>query len=964
MEMHENSKNNSSKKGWIEEIKGKYSNIMSSGSKDTTYLSTLDNKTNKDVNDNLDTIKEEKKKKIKVTNNMKEEKNEIKKKKKDKRKNSSFVDDANSREKKQIFFEIYKKYYFIEMTEYHKSRENCTINFLNFLETLFEKMIEVLKHGSDNINNLNKFFKEFLKNDIAYFKNVSYGNSKINNLTQSFLNIPNEDNLSNQQININKKNESKVNDSRTNIIKEGVSDNNPFNYNLKEINNDMDNIEKRNYFLKYDNIQKDTNEDEEKNIYKRENNNVEYLDNLNKQNSHFLNRNSSRNSINKINEIVDNIIDINSDKSNLNYNVIDEWIKYGYMNYIKIISSMKVSCDLIDNKIYQKKLTLLKETYIKEQENLIEVFKKKKNDFLKQLDTCKNYWKYFENSYSNSEKIRSDGIKDSKKIKCSWLCQRKYLKNVKDLLVIQNEYLEIIYKCVKTFFQLMEWKKDTIRDILGSYILLYKSFLNFYLNNMNILYESVLQEKNIEKSHVDNLNSVTMMEDDIIKPVIGFHFDENCNSIPILNNAINLIRKSVVFYNSQINVKSILCLFSSKIKGYLTSVGIFNKCVEGIIVISWDKFIHFFNNVEDTSPQWSYYLGDIEFKMVKNKKYQKKLSKEKNKKNVDTNEKKSDTNNIVKDNNEELRNEDNNKHTSPKNNDDDIRVKSMKSELSDDITTNYNNTNENSDMEIQMKEKKKTLLINGWSFTFKCSTEHLTKVCFELLRNHLYSEYFQDENSFSHFTNIICNGEIQNDMLFGDEVANYYNINSEEKYVNTQNIFKYKSYLEKGLGKNLEKDDKSLSFTDGDINLKDDIIYLEKKSLEENNPNNYDNKKETILIKNIKKRKEENKNKGNYKGYNGDYNNEDDNADEEENEDDEDNEDEDDEDEDDEDEDDENEDDENEDDENENDENEDDENEDDENEDDDEKDNEGNKNDEEKNDWIIGDEEKDHNEIR
>ncbi|GAB67223.1 hypothetical protein PCYB_112440, partial [Plasmodium cynomolgi strain B] len=473
-------------------------------------------------------------------------------------------------------------------------------------------MVEALKHGSYNINNLNRFFKEFIKNDITYYnKSVSVGgNTRVNNLTQSFLNIQDEQMTNGEFANIgNVQGEDPLNSQANGSVddlkkKKGSTASTIMNEGRsnEKKNNKMDSEEKKK--------KKKSKKGEGEEIVSNS-----LGEHLPGNNTPFLNKNYGKNASNKINEIADNVIDVNTDMSNLNHSIIDDWVQYGFMNYRKIMNSMKISCDVIDSKINQKMLIILKDSYLKEQENLIDAMKKKKNDFLKQVDLCKIYWKYFENSYSNSEKIRSDGIKDSKKIKCSWLCQRKYIKNVKDLLKIQNEYLDIINSSVKTFFQLIEWKKNTIRDIL---CFLYKSFLNFYLNNMNILYDSILLEKNIDATQFQNLSSVTIIDDDdLIKEVSPFQLNDNCDAIPQLNKALSLIKSSIIFYNHEINVKSILCIFSSKISGYLTSVGFFNKCLDGVIVITWDKFIHFFSDVEDAAPQWSYYMEDIEFKLVK-----------------------------------------------------------------------------------------------------------------------------------------------------------------------------------------------------------------------------------------------------------------------------------------------------------------------------------------------------------
>ncbi|CAG9477706.1 conserved Plasmodium protein, unknown function [Plasmodium vivax] len=718
-------------------------------------------------------------------------------------------------EKKKIFFEVYKKYYFIEMTEYHKSRENCTNNFINFLERISEKMVEALKHGSYNINNLNRFFKEFVKNDTSYYnRGVSVGgNPRVSNLTQSFLNIQDEELANGEAANVGRVQgdnplsshangsvedlKKKKGSTASTIVSEGKS--------KGKKNSKVELEEKRRKKLSKDDEIAGTSQEE-----------------TNAPDTPFLKKNNGKSASNKINEIADNVIDVNAEMCNLNHGIIDDWVQYGFMNYRKIMNSMKISSDVIDSKINQKMLIILKESYLKEQENLVEAMKKKKNDFLKQVELCKIYWKYFENSYSNSEKIRSDGIKDSKKIKCSWLCQRKYIKNVKDLLKIQNEYLDIITCSVKTFFQLIEWKKNSIRDILCSYILLYKSFLNFYLNNMNILYDSILLEKNVDAAQFQNLSSVTIIdEEDLIKQVAPFQLNDNCDGIPQLNKALSLIKSSIIFYNHQINVKSILCIFCSTIKGYLTSVGFFNKCVEGVFVITWDKFIHFFADAEDAAPQWSYYMEDIEFKLVKCKPDSKRNSLDTEKREPDggaevvaaaaataaiaaaegEGEPSATPSVTTTPNNQRQRNHSNQSKgkkgkektggkdsssvlsgadtlkvtSSTKNGEPDIGLNPSKKEIQDNCSATPSTINDDDDVEIQMKEKKKTLLISGWSFTFKCPTMYLTNVCYELLSNHLCSQYFEDENSFANFSNIIANGEVKNDLLFIDEMASFYN---------------------------------------------------------------------------------------------------------------------------------------------------------------------------------------------
>ncbi|CAA9988983.1 conserved Plasmodium protein, unknown function [Plasmodium knowlesi strain H] len=799
-------------------------------------------------------------------------------------------------EKKKIFFEVYKKYYFIEMTEYHKSRENCTNNFINFLERISEKMAEALKHGSYNINNLNRFFKEFIKNDTSYYnRSVSMGDStRVNNLNQSFLNIQNEELANGESANIvHVQGENPLNSQSNGSV--GDLKKKKENAASTTVNEGKTKGKKNNKM--------DYAEEKKKKGSKREEEIAGNAQEENAADTPFLTKNNGKNASSKINEIADNVIDVNADMCNLNQNIIDDWVQYGFMNYRKIMNSMKISCDVIDSKINQKMLNILKDSYLKEQENLIDAMKKKKNDFLKQVELCKIYWKYFENSYSNSEKIRSDGIKDSKKIKCSWLCQRKYIKNVKDLLKIQNEYLDIINSSVKIFFQLIEWKKNSIRDILCSYILLYKSFLNFYLNNMNILYDSILLEKNIDAVQFQNLSSVSMIDDqDLIKQVTPFHLIDNCDGIPQLNKALSLIKSSIIFYNQEINVKSILCIFSSRIKGYLTSVGFFNKCVEGIIVITWDKFIHFFADVEDATPQWSYYMEDIEFKLVKCKTDTKGST-------LDTDKRESDgvtdspegeveqsaTANVTVTTQSNQQQSNNSKETkgkkgkekssgkdtssalsgkdapgaafpntvsSTKNENPDIDVNTSRREFLENSSTTQSSINEENDVEIQMRDKKKTLLISGWSFTFKCSTIYLTNVCYELLSNHLCSEYFEDENSFANFSNIIANGEVKNDLQFIDQMASFYNTYMEGMSDDTKDKVILKNKPVKTKNENFARERMSVSDRDdlvdspeGRSPSKANNMDDQKKKKKNSHPENLlyaFNKKKNELLKNVK----------------------------------------------------------------------------------------------------------------
>ncbi|SBT38099.1 hypothetical protein, conserved [Plasmodium ovale wallikeri] len=792
MQKNEGNAEKGSKKGWVNELKGTYSNILNSGSRGMTYFSSSF-LSDKNQGDDEKMCSGNSSGRGSYPSDVYTDGNSI-------------GGELNFQEKKKIIFEVYKKYYFIEMTEYHKSRENCTFNFLKFLDRLNEKMVEALKYGTYNISNLNKFFKEFLKNDAAYYRSISVGNTRMNNLTQSFLNLPVEED-SERRISEGTVNESgntdgltlhslHTNNSRTNDF----PNNTPYNSNTPSEGTNM-----------HGSVLCERNEcGEEKD----------------KEGALFLKKMNVKSGFNKIDEIADNVINVDEDLSKPNHKIIDDWMQYGFMNYSKISNSMKITCDLIDNKICQKMLIILKESYTKEQENLIEGLKKKKNDFLKQIDICKNYWKFFENSYSNSEKIRSDGIKDSKKIKCSWLCQRKYLKSVKNLLKIQNEYLDIIYTSVKLFFQLIYWKKNTIRDILCSYILLYKSFLNFYIKNMNVLYDSILQEKNINISQFNNLNDMTIINSEdngIIKNISPFKFNPNCNTIPRLNYALNLINNSILFYNKNISVKSILCLFSSHIKGYLTSVGIFNKYVEGVIVITWDKFIHFFADAEDVSPQWSYYLDDVEFKILKTKPDQRAdASREPPKRETlePAGTAKSAAEGDVK-----VTAEGDAKVTAEgaaegdastvktlgmegnppahKSENENPELNTIKEEPANNCSTTHFNRRDNDDIEIQIREKKKTLLLSSWCFTFKCTTYHLTNVCFELLNNHLCSPYFEDENSFTNFINIISCGQVKNDLLFTEEIANFYAKSFDQESTDKMGLVSNAGESEKGTSTNI-----------------------------------------------------------------------------------------------------------------------------------------------------------------
>ncbi|SBS85067.1 conserved Plasmodium protein, unknown function [Plasmodium ovale] len=896
MQNNEHNAQKGSKKGWVNELKGTYSNILNSGSRGMTYFSSSF-LSDKNQGDDEKMCSANSSGRGSYPSDVYTDGNSI-------------GGELNFQEKKKIIFEVYKKYYFIEMTEYHKSRENCTFNFLKFLDRLNEKMVETLKYGTYNISNLNKFFKEFLKNDAAYYRSISVGNTRMNNLTQSFLNLPVEEHS-----------ERRTSEGTTTVNASGNTDG--LSLNSLHINNSRTNDFPNNTPYNSNTPSEGTNT--HGSVLCERNECGEMKD---KEGALFLKKCNAKNGFNKIDEIADNVINVDEDLCKLNHKIIDDWMQYGFMNYSKISNSMKITCDLIDSKICQKMLIILKESYTKEQENLIEGLKKKKNDFLKQIDLCKNYWKYFENSYSNSEKIRSDGIKDSKKIKCSWLCQRKYLKSVKILLKIQNEYLDIIYTSVKLFFQLIYWKKNTIRDILCSYILLYKSFLNLYIKNMNVLYDSILQDKNINISQFNNLNDITLINSEdngIIKTISPFKFNPNCNSIPRLNNALNLINNSILFYNKNISVKSILCLFCSHIKGYLTSVGIFNKCVEGVIVITWDKFIHFFADAEDVSPQWSYYLDDVEFKIVKSKSDQRadanreplkretlepagtaeETAKETAKETAEETAKetaeetaKETAEETAKENAEETAKEnaegnafivrthgmegDPHAHK-PENTNPELNT--IKEESMNNCSTTLFNRKDNDDIEIQIKEKKKTLLLSSWCFTFKCTTYHLTNVCFELLNNHLCSPYFEDENSFTNFINIISCGQVKNDLLFTEEIANFYakNFEHESEFTDKMGLVSNIGESEKGASTNVINVDNAIrgdsqghavgdvvrnadsrhdKDTDGMVS-RDDTANDSGDSHEHDSPgrrnlfNNF-HKKKNLLMKNMKRGRHKN----------------------------------------------------------------------------------------------------------
>ncbi|CDU19026.1 conserved Plasmodium protein, unknown function [Plasmodium yoelii] len=732
MQNTETNEKKTSRNSWVKELQGTYSNFLISGSKSISYLSSTFNGDQNLISNIKTNVKNNKNITNDIDDNVLGDKNE----------------ENNISEKKKIIFEVYKKYYFIEMTKYHTSREKYTTNFLNFLEGLNYKMSEALKHGEYNINNLNIFFKEFLKNDTSYYKGTSLGSNRINNLSKNFMNISGNDsfcdqchstiNVENDNINYckqsNETNDSmKSHDGFTNIDKHQS--------NSKENNNSCDS-KKKNYDSSKISIDTD----------KKINEQTEHVK-TNEANGNIVSTTYERK--NKPNEMLlflDKVIDVDANNYNYYHTIINDWAQFGFINYTKIMNNMKASGNLIDNEICQKFLVTLKDSYIKEEDNLMAKLKKKKNEFLKQIDTCKMCWKHFENSYSNS-----------KKIKCSWLCQRKYLKNVKILIQIQINYIEIICECIQIYFQLNEWKKNAIKDILCSYILLYKSFLNIYINNINILYDSILQEKHIEISQFNNLKTITDIDEysndneQMIRQIHPFKFDKNKKNddIPKFQNALNLINNNIFFFSKEYNIRSMLCLFCSNIKGHLTNAGIFNKYIEGIFVITWDKFIHFFSTPNDVSPQWSYHIDDIEIKLIR-------IDKNTENSNNDSKDKQRNPND--EENNEE-------KKTIPETTSDKTSIDQFKIS--------------NNEIDVQIREKRKLLRISGWSFTFRCNTSHLTNVCYELMNNHLDSSYYKEDLSFfSNFFNIISNGEIRNDLLFTKEMANLYNNNNNNNNSN------------------------------------------------------------------------------------------------------------------------------------------------------------------------------------
>ncbi|CXI66925.1 conserved Plasmodium protein, unknown function [Plasmodium berghei] len=778
MQNTETNEKKTSRNSWVKELQGTYSNMLISGSKGISYLSSTFSGGQNLVSNVKTDVKNNHNKSIAndIEDNVLEDKNEL----------QNENEEINISEKKKIIFEVYKKYYFIEMTKYHKSREKYTTNFLNFLEGLNDKMSEALKHGECNINNLNIFFKEFLKNDTNYYKGTSLGSNRINNMSKSFMSITGNDGFCDQC-------HSTIDAENYNII------------HCKKNNETSDSMKSHDCF---------TNMDKQKNINQsnsKENNNTCDLKQKNYDSSkiseeteHVKTNMASGNIVsttyerkNKPNEMLlflDKVIDVDANNYNYYHTIINDWAQFGFINYTKVMNNMKASGNLIDNEICQKFLVTLKDSYIKEEDNLMAKLKKKKNEFLKQIEACKICWKNFENSYSNSEQIRSDRIKNSKKIKCSWLCQRKYLKNVKNLIQIQIDYIEIICECIQIFFQLNEWKKNAIKYILCSYILLYKSFLNIYINNINILYDSILQEKNIEISQFNNLKTITDIDEynndseQMIRQIHPFKFDKykKNDDIPKFQNALDLINNNIFFFSKEYNIRSMLCIFCSNIKGHLTNAGIFNKYIEGIFVITWDKFIHFFSNPNDVSPQWSYHIDDIEIKLIR-------TDKNTNTENFNNDSKdkqgniNGEENNIKKESNDfPFPNSSQNIiHDSPKK--EPIPEEENNEEKKAITKTSSNETSidqfkiNNDEIDVQIREKRKLLRISRWSFTFRCSTSHLTNVCYELMNNHLDSSYYKEDLSFfSNFFNIISNGEIRNDLLFTKEMANLYNNNNDE----------------------------------------------------------------------------------------------------------------------------------------------------------------------------------------
>lgn len=711
------------------------------------------------------------------------------------------------------------------MTEFHKNRETCSNNFLIFLERTYERIVEYLKCGTADINCLHKFFKELLKNDMAYSKNIAPNRNKTNTQTSGFLNVPNEYHC---EINATSSNTGSNTGSNSLYSEKSNIENDRKMYITKEGSELFGKTGEQ----EHSTGRKPFHVNRQSGSYgnNEETGNVSFIEDKDvktskEQTSTSIVKNKNTKAMNETQKKADLVFDAHISNCQLNQNSITDWINYSFMNYYKCANNIKLCCDLLDANIFQKKINLLKETYAKEQENILENLKKKKGDFLKHLDGCKYYWKFFENSYVNSDKYRTDGVRDPKKIKCSWLCQRKYLTSVKYLLSVQYEYLDILNTNIKLFFQLEEWKKNCIRDMLGSYIVLYKSSLSFYLNSLNILYDYVLQEKGIENSHFQNFNSVNISED-VIKPIEDFQYKEDCIHIDKLNNALYIIKNSIPFFNQQINIKSILCLFSSNIKGYLTSVGIFNKYVEGILVVTFDKFCHFFNSFDDPSPLWSYHIDDMDFKLAQCKK--------KNSKKEETNKLQSNSSGSVVANDDTLVESEKGGEMLSTNvpnvlnfkkekilslETDHVEVKERNSLSSSASSTKRRGSgnsevkeattgsgkedgeydDEENDLEIQMKEKRRTLLIQGWSLAFKCNSLALTKTCFEFLTNHLDSPYFEDFDNFSHCSNIISNGEIKNDLRETHDFTNFCKFHNFDSDKPTRGSNIKKNAINKGL---------------------------------------------------------------------------------------------------------------------------------------------------------------------
>ncbi|VTZ69314.1 conserved Plasmodium protein, unknown function [Plasmodium chabaudi chabaudi] len=780
MQNTETNDKKASKSSWVKELQGAYSNILISGSKGISYLSSSfsgDQNLSSDDKTNVNRSRSN------------SESNSVG------GKNGAQNEVASISEKRKIIFEVYKKYHFIEMTKFHTSREKCTTNFLNFLEGINEKMGEALKHGEYNIHSLNKFFKEFLKNDANYYKSASLGSNRGNSLSKSFMNMPSNDSSCDQ----------------CNANLEAENDHLPHYKKDNHIGNTM---KSHNYFTNIDrhkNINHSTSK-EATNLYEYKKNNsnsskmsgdsdkrinvqTDYAKG-NEPNS-FCNivptTHEKKSKPNEMLIFLDKVIDVDANNYNYYHTIINDWSHFGFINYVKVMNNMKASRSLIDNEICQKYIIILKDSYIKEEENLIAKLKKKKSEFLKQIDACKVCWKYFENSYSNSEQIRSDRSKNSKKNKCSWLCQKKYLNNVKKLIQIQTDYLEIICESIQIFFQLNEWKKSSIKDILCSYILLYKSFLNIYINNINILYDSILQEKNIEASQFNNLKTITDVDEynhdneHMIRQIHPFKFDKykKNEDFPKFQNALNLINNNILFFSKEYNIRSTLCLFCSNINGHLTNAGIFNKYIEGILVITWDKFIHFFSNPDDSSPQWSYHINEIEIKRARVIKSKKGANAENS--NNDSKDKhgNGEENNIKNGSDYFPSNSSQNMNDSPKKEpipeDEHGEEKKDITETASDRSSIDQSKINNNELGIHIREKRKLLRISGWSIIFRCNTPHITDICYELISNHLNSHYYKEDLSFfSNFFNIISNGEIQNDLLFTKEMNNIYIQNNDD----------------------------------------------------------------------------------------------------------------------------------------------------------------------------------------